>query len=254
MVWDLGFSCFWTCCSEHLQSRLSKCILMCSPTFTISSFFIGFRCFGIWTNTSFKKGLHWLSYIAYFNKTWFDFIEADKMTFFRSNLKFEIFFLMGNPMEVLTADMKLALLLWAMIITRHWLQWDIRSCYQNNCTNRLSLGAAKFWPIFELDFKNAYLDGDFKERVYMTSLGYVVTNIMYVCWFSWSLHGLEQCSWAWFQKFQSRILKHWLKQSNCDHSLCLCKPLRACLYFWYILMIFWFLGMVWGWVLRQYQF
>lgn len=153
MVWDLGFSCFCTFCSDHLQSRLSKGILMCSPIFTISSFVIGFRCFGIWTNTLFKKGMHWLSYIAYFNKTWFDFVVADKMTFFLSNLKLRIFFfffLMGNPMEVWTADMKLALLLWAMIITWHWLQWDICSCCQNNnCTKQFWLlvlpNLGQFW-------------------------------------------------------------------------------------------------------------
>jgi hypothetical protein len=61
------------------------------------------------------------------------------------------------------------------------------------------------WSISQLDVKNAFLNGELCEDVYMCLLpGYSVPEGM-VCHIHRSLYGLKQAPRAWFQRFASVV-------------------------------------------------
>ncbi|GJT16529.1 ribonuclease H-like domain-containing protein [Tanacetum coccineum] len=67
----------------------------------------------------------------------------------------------------------------------------------------LSLALSRGWPIHQLDVKNAFLNGDLSETVYMYQpLGFVNSRFPHhVCRLQRSLYGLKQALRAWFQRF-----------------------------------------------------
>nr|GEV25680.1 ribonuclease H-like domain-containing protein [Tanacetum cinerariifolium] len=73
----------------------------------------------------------------------------------------------------------------------------------------------------QLDVKNAFLHGDLSETVYMHQPpGFRDSDHPdYVCLLQWSLYGLKQASWAWFQRFTSYITRAGFSHSRCDSSL-----------------------------------
>ena len=58
----------------------------------------------------------------------------------------------------------------------------------------LSMVAMSFWPLYQLDIKNAFLHGDLAEEVYMEQhLGFVAQGeSSLVCSLRCSLYGLKQ--------------------------------------------------------------
>ncbi|GKD78095.1 ribonuclease H-like domain-containing protein, partial [Tanacetum coccineum] len=77
------------------------------------------------------------------------------------------------------------------------------------------------WPIHQLDVKNAFLNGDLSETVYMHQPPGFVDNRYphYVCLLQRSLYGLKQAPRAWFQPFAGYATRARFYHSRCDSSL-----------------------------------
>nr|GEV79646.1 ribonuclease H-like domain-containing protein [Tanacetum cinerariifolium] len=67
----------------------------------------------------------------------------------------------------------------------------------------LSLDVSRQWPIYQLDVKNAFFNGDLSENVYIHQPpGFVDSRYAHhVCLLQRSLYGLKQAPRAWFQRF-----------------------------------------------------
>ncbi|GJX22303.1 ribonuclease H-like domain-containing protein [Tanacetum coccineum] len=85
----------------------------------------------------------------------------------------------------------------------------------------LSLALARNWPVHQLDVKNAFLNGDLTETVYMYQPpGFVDSRFPHhVCRLQRSLYGLKQAPRAWFQRFAGYALRVGFTSSRCDSSL-----------------------------------
>ncbi|GJV04777.1 ribonuclease H-like domain-containing protein [Tanacetum coccineum] len=85
----------------------------------------------------------------------------------------------------------------------------------------LSLALSRNWPIHQLDVKNAFLNGDLSETVYMYQPpGFVDSRFpQHVCRLQRSLYGLKQAHRAWFQRFAGYALRVRFSSSRCDSSL-----------------------------------
>ncbi|KAM5555122.1 hypothetical protein ABKV19_023158, partial [Rosa sericea] len=86
----------------------------------------------------------------------------------------------------------------------------------------ISLAANKDWPLHQFDVKNAFLNGNLEEEVYM-DMPPGVKNLPYdtgkVCKLKKSLYGLKQSPRAWFGRFSKSMRAFGYKQSNSDHTL-----------------------------------
>ena len=73
----------------------------------------------------------------------------------------------------------------------------------------ISLAANLGWQLFQLDVKNAFLNGDLKEEVYMEQpLGFVAQGESgKVCRLHKAIYCLKQSPRAWFGKFSEVVLK-----------------------------------------------
>nr|GEW43605.1 ribonuclease H-like domain-containing protein [Tanacetum cinerariifolium] len=85
----------------------------------------------------------------------------------------------------------------------------------------LSLVVSRKWPIHQLDVKNAFLNGDLSETVYMNQPPSFVDARFpnHVCRLQRSLYGLEQAPHAWFQRFAGYAIRARIYHSRCDSSL-----------------------------------
>ncbi|KAI9162582.1 hypothetical protein LWI28_028704 [Acer negundo] len=85
----------------------------------------------------------------------------------------------------------------------------------------LSLAANLDWPLHQLDVKNAFLNGDLEEEVYMEVPPgletYSKTNL--VCKLKKSLYGLKQSPRAWFERFTKAVKRYGYSQCQTDHTL-----------------------------------
>ncbi|KAL5546962.1 hypothetical protein UlMin_006649 [Ulmus minor] len=72
----------------------------------------------------------------------------------------------------------------------------------------LSLAVNQYWPLHQLDVKNAFLNGDLEEEVYMeVPLGLEnPSNCRMVCKLKKSLYGLKQSPHAWFERFAKAVI------------------------------------------------
>ena len=69
--------------------------------------------------------------------------------------------------------------------------------------------AARKWPLFQMYVKNAFLNGELLEEVYMKlppSYSHPPGFPHRVCRLWWALYGLKQAPLAWFAKFNSTSL------------------------------------------------
>jgi hypothetical protein len=83
----------------------------------------------------------------------------------------------------------------------------------------LAVASVHRWSISQLDVRNAFLNGELREEVYMQPpLGYSVPDGM-VCWLRRSLYGLKQASRAWFECFSSVVIDAGFKPSDHDPAL-----------------------------------
>ncbi|GJU92156.1 ribonuclease H-like domain-containing protein [Tanacetum coccineum] len=85
----------------------------------------------------------------------------------------------------------------------------------------LSFVVSRKWPIHQLDVKNAFLNGDLSETVYMHQHpGFVDSRYPHhVCLLQRSLYGLKQAPRAWFQRFAGYATRAGFYHSRCDSSL-----------------------------------
>ena len=77
------------------------------------------------------------------------------------------------------------------------------------------------WNLWQMDVKNAFLNGSLKEEVYMQQLeGFEhEKHPEYVCRLRKAIYGLKQAPRAWCERF-SRLLKQiGFEQSKADYSL-----------------------------------
>ena len=85
----------------------------------------------------------------------------------------------------------------------------------------ISLAANLGWPLFQLDVKNAFLNSDLKEEVYMEQPpGFVAQGESgIVCRLHKAIYNLKQSPRAWFGKFSEVVLKFGLRRCHSDHSV-----------------------------------
>ena len=85
----------------------------------------------------------------------------------------------------------------------------------------LSLAINANWPLYQLDVKNAFLNGDLEEEVFMSlPPGFVDKyGVGKVCKLKKSLYGLKQSPRAWFERFSKVVKKFGFLQSQADHTL-----------------------------------
>ncbi|KAL5853429.1 hypothetical protein ACOSQ3_008547 [Xanthoceras sorbifolium] len=75
------------------------------------------------------------------------------------------------------------------------------------------------WHISQMDIKNASLNDDLHEEVYMALQPSVSHNPGEVCKFNKSLYSLKQVPQAWFDKFSTVITSLGFSSSNHDSAL-----------------------------------
>ncbi|KAL5840582.1 hypothetical protein ACOSQ4_013190 [Xanthoceras sorbifolium] len=85
----------------------------------------------------------------------------------------------------------------------------------------LSLAANLDWNLHQLDIKNAFLNGDLEEEVYMAIPPGLETknNANKVCKLQKSLYGLKQSPRAWFGRFTRAVKQNGYRQCQSDHTL-----------------------------------
>ena len=69
----------------------------------------------------------------------------------------------------------------------------------------LTVAAASKWDLFHMDVKNAFLNGDLSEKVYMQPPFGLFIEPSKVCHLRRPLYGLKQAPRTWFAKFSSTI-------------------------------------------------
>ena len=85
----------------------------------------------------------------------------------------------------------------------------------------LSLAVINNWKLHQLDVKNAFLNGNLNETVFMEQPpGFVSTQFPnHVCKLSKALYGLKQAPRAWFQRLSTFLLSYGFTCSRADTSL-----------------------------------
>ncbi|GFY80783.1 hypothetical protein Acr_01g0005920 [Actinidia rufa] len=85
----------------------------------------------------------------------------------------------------------------------------------------VSLAASNSWPLHQLDVKNAFLNGDLSETIYMDpppgfrAQGEYSGNI---CRLRKSIYGLKQSPRTWFHRFSEVVLSMDFQQCHSDHT------------------------------------
>ena len=75
------------------------------------------------------------------------------------------------------------------------------------------------WRISQMDVKNAFLNGDLHEEVYMTPPPGISHQPGEVCRLRKALYGLKQAPRAWFEKFSTVITSFGFHPNNHDSTL-----------------------------------
>ena len=86
----------------------------------------------------------------------------------------------------------------------------------------IAISAARKWPLFQMDVKNDFLNGELSEEVYMKlppSYSHPLGFSHRVCRLRRALYGLKQAPRAWFAKFSSTISQHGFSGSSFDTTL-----------------------------------
>ena len=83
----------------------------------------------------------------------------------------------------------------------------------------IAVASVRQWKIFQMDVKNAFLNGDLHEEVYMTPPPGIDHQPGEVCRLRKALYGLKQAPRAWFEKFSTVITSLGFVPSNHDSAL-----------------------------------
>ncbi|GMI70512.1 hypothetical protein HRI_000720500 [Hibiscus trionum] len=83
----------------------------------------------------------------------------------------------------------------------------------------LSIAVNLEWPLIQLDVKNAFLNGELNEEVYMDFPPGFEGSKGQVCKLKKSLYGLKQSPRAWFNRFAKAMTSRLYIQGQADHTL-----------------------------------
>ena len=85
----------------------------------------------------------------------------------------------------------------------------------------LAVAAAKSWKLYQLDVKNAFLNGDLLEEIYMEQPeGYVHPKFStYICKLKKALYGLKQAPRVWYHKLVVYLMQNGFRELDADPSL-----------------------------------
>jgi hypothetical protein len=83
----------------------------------------------------------------------------------------------------------------------------------------LAVVAVHHWPLFQMDVKNAFLNSDLLEEVYMQPLPGYPNSQNQFCRLRHALYGLKQAPRAWFAKFSSVVAQQGFTPSPYDSAL-----------------------------------
>ncbi|KAG9458196.1 hypothetical protein H6P81_002704 [Aristolochia fimbriata] len=83
----------------------------------------------------------------------------------------------------------------------------------------IALAAVRQWDLFQMDVKNAFLNGTIAEEVYVKPPPGYSHLPGQVCKFQRALYGLKQAPRAWFSMFCSKIVQFGYTQSSHDSAL-----------------------------------
>src|SRR5881628_2945075 len=83
----------------------------------------------------------------------------------------------------------------------------------------IASAAALKWSLYQMDVKNAFLNGDLSETVYMQPPPGIVTPAGHVCRLRRALYGLKQAPRAWFERFRQSLLAIGYIQSMADYAM-----------------------------------
>ncbi|KAG8502943.1 hypothetical protein CXB51_000740 [Gossypium anomalum] len=83
----------------------------------------------------------------------------------------------------------------------------------------LSIAVNLEWPLIQLDLKNAFLNGELNEEVYMDFSPGFEESKGQVCKLKKSLYGLKQSPRAWFNRFAKAMTSKHYTQGQADHTL-----------------------------------
>ncbi|CAL5387066.1 unnamed protein product [Camellia sinensis] len=83
----------------------------------------------------------------------------------------------------------------------------------------LAVATARHWGLFQMDVKNAFLNGHLLEEVYMQPPPGSTFQPHQVCKLQRALYGLKQAPRAWFATFSSTILDFGFTSSSYDSAL-----------------------------------
>ena len=89
----------------------------------------------------------------------------------------------------------------------------------------IAVATAKGWLMHQMDVKNAFLQGELQEEVYVEQPpGYVDgKHPDQVCRLCKALYGLKQAPRAWHDRITEFLLRIGFCMSHADHSLYVCK-------------------------------
>ncbi|GKV14657.1 hypothetical protein SLEP1_g25497 [Rubroshorea leprosula] len=83
----------------------------------------------------------------------------------------------------------------------------------------LAIAAVRKWKLFEMDVKNAFINGDLEDEVYMKPPLGLTPPLNKVCRLRRALYGLKQSPRAWFAKFNSTVSEFGFNSSPHDTAL-----------------------------------
>jgi len=157
--------------------------------------------------------------------------------FFRTiELENSFFYLLGNLLLVASVFLLSKLVLTVLLIISKlvlWLKVIHIFCldYGDNFSPVakmsfvclfIAMTTLQRWPLYQLDVKNVFLNGDLEEEIYMEQPpGFVAQGESsgLVCCLHKSLYGLTQSPRTWFGKFNSVVQQFGRTHSEADHSV-----------------------------------
>uniref|UniRef100_A0A2N9J0X6 Integrase catalytic domain-containing protein n=1 Tax=Fagus sylvatica TaxID=28930 RepID=A0A2N9J0X6_FAGSY len=97
--------------------------------------------------------------------------------------------------------------------------YKIKTKSDGSIERLLAIAAVHQWPLFQMDVKNAFLNGDLTEEVYMQAPPGYSDCPDKVCLLRRALYGLKQAPRAWFAKFSSIVHQFGFSSSSHDTAL-----------------------------------
>ncbi|KAL1193519.1 Retrovirus-related Pol polyprotein from transposon RE2 [Cardamine amara subsp. amara] len=83
----------------------------------------------------------------------------------------------------------------------------------------LSIAVNLSWDLWQMDVKNAFLQGELEEEVYMASPPGYDHEAGEVCRLRKAIYGLKQSPRAWYHKLSTCLREKGFKMSEADHTL-----------------------------------